>query len=94
VIKDLSKRISLQPIPMDKITPEFVTGKRIPAIASNASMSKIEKLAEVNFYFDKGFLDEKQRKEAFVAIAGELGESLLSDSSETRESAIKELLDS
>jgi hypothetical protein len=93
VMRKLTERISLKPIP-DKLTPEFVTGKRLPGLLSDQGIPKLDKLGEINFYYAKGYIDEAQRSDFFERIAGELGAQVLSNDSEEKESAIKELLDS
>jgi hypothetical protein len=91
VLRRMGEKVSLQPIP-DKLTPDYVTAKRLPAILANEKLSKLCKLSEINFYYQKGFLDEAQRADFYERIAGDLAEDVLSEDLEQRESAILELL--
>ncbi|MFN8742215.1 MAG: hypothetical protein ACK5YR_19985 [Pirellula sp.] len=93
VLRRMGEKVSLQPIP-DKLTPEYVTLKRLPAILANEKLSKLCKLSEVNFYYHKGYLDEAQRADFYERIAGDLAEDVLSEDLEQRETAILELLNS
>jgi hypothetical protein len=93
VLRRMSEKISLQPIP-EKLTPDYVTQKRLPAILANEKLSKLCKLSEVNFYYHKGYLDEAQRADFYERIAGDLAEDVLSEDLEVRETAILELLNS
>jgi hypothetical protein len=87
----MGEKVSLQPIP-EKLTPDYVTKTRLPAIVANDKLSKLCKLSEVNFYYHKGYLDEAQRADFYERIAGELAEDVLSEDLEVRETAILELL--
>jgi hypothetical protein len=93
VLRKLTERAALQPIP-EKLTPDFVINKRLPAILESEKMSTLCKLSEINFYYHKGYLDEAQRSDFFERIAGELANDILSEDLELRESAILELLNS
>ena len=91
VVKKLVEAIALKDIP-DKLTPEAIVTNRIPKLLKEDSLSKLEKLGEINFYYSRGFIDESQRDDFFSKIAGKFASQLMTGSEEEKEEAIEELL--
>ncbi len=69
VAKKMAELVSVQPIP-DRMTQDAVVKSRMPKLLADSKISQLGKLGEVNFYYQKGFIDESQRREYFETIAG------------------------
>lgn len=91
VTKKMAELIAVQPIP-DRMTQDAVVKSRIPKLLADSKISQIGKLGEVNFYYQKGFIDESQRREYFETIAGAEAAKLFSSKRSERLDAVESLL--
>ncbi|AMV30607.1 hypothetical protein VN12_00730 [Pirellula sp. SH-Sr6A] len=91
VAKKSAEIISLQPMP-DRLTQDAVVKNRMPKLLADTKISQLGKLGEVNFYYQKGFIDDAQRREFFEAIAGAEASKLLSSRRTEKVEAIESLL--
>lgn len=91
---DLAAKISeatkLVPIPAN-LTGEAVAKGRLPRLLKE-STSKLTKLGEVLFYYDKGYIDEAQRDNLYREIVGSDADALISGSAKDKKEAISRLL--
>ncbi len=92
VIKGTEKGIGLQDIPA-ALTPQLISGSRLPALIKETERSVVDRLSEVNFYYYKGYLDENQKADGFEQIAGESGRVIAIGSPSEKLAAIEKLLE-
>ncbi|HUP77765.1 MAG TPA: hypothetical protein VM260_04320 [Pirellula sp.] len=92
VIKGTEKGIGLQDIPAT-LTPQLISGRRLPALIKETERSVVDRLSEVNFYYYKGYLDENQKADGFEQIAGESGRVIAIGSPSEKLAAIEKLLE-
>ena len=92
VIKGTEKGIGLQDIPT-ALTPQLISGSRLPALIKETERSVVDRLSEVNFYYYKGYLDENQKADGFEQIAGESGRVIAIGSPSEKLAAIEKLLE-
>ena len=91
VAKKSAEIIALQPVP-DRLTQDAVVKTRMPKLLADTKISELGKLGEVNFYYQKGFIDDAQRQEFFEAIAGAEASKLLSTRRTEKAEALESLL--
>ena len=92
IVRETAEGLALQSLPA-ALTPEVITTKRIPSLVKETETSVIDRLSEVNLYYYKGFIDEKQKADAFEQIAGQAGRVIASGSPSERLSTIEKLLE-
>jgi len=91
-VKGTENAIGLQSFPTG-LTPEIIVSKRIPAIVENSDTSVLDRLSEINLYYYKGFIDEKQKADAFEKIVGPSGNAIASGSGPERLAAVQKLVE-
>jgi hypothetical protein len=91
VAKKMAELVSVQPIP-DRMTQDAVVKSRMPKLLADSKISQLGKLGEVNFYYQKGFIDESQRREYFETIAGSEAPRLFSSKRSEKADAVESLL--
>lgn len=91
VAKKMSELISIQPIP-DRMTQDAVVKSRMPKLLADSKISQLGKLGEVNFYYQKGFIDDSQRREYFETIAGAEAAKLFASKRSEKVDAVEALL--
>lgn len=92
IVKHLEEAFPLQSIPA-ALTPEIISNKRLPNLIKDTETSVIDRLSEVNLYYNKGLLDESQKADAFEQIAGASGKAIAMGSPTERLTAIEKLLE-
>ncbi len=92
IVRETEEGLALQPLPA-ALTPEVIATKRVPSLASETEISVIDRLSEVNLYYFKGFIDEKQKADAFEKIAGQAGRTIATGSSTERLASVEKLLE-
>ena len=92
IVRESEEGLALQSLPA-ALTPEVIATKRIPSLVKETETSVIDRLSEVNLYYYKGFIDEKQKADAFEQIAGQAGRVIANGSPSERLSAIEKLLE-
>ena len=92
IVRETEEGLALQSLPA-ALTPEVIANKRIPSLVKETETSVIDRLSEVNLYYFKGFIDEKQKADAFEQIAGQAGRVIASGSPSERLSAIEKILE-
>jgi len=92
IVRETEEGLALQSLPT-ALTPEVIATKRIPSLVKETETSVIDRMSEVNLYYYKGFIDEKQKADAFEQIAGQAGRIIASGSPSERLSAIEKLLE-
>lgn len=92
IIRETEEGLALQALPA-ALTPEVIATKRIPSLAKDTESSVLDRLSEVNLYYYKGFIDEKQKADAFEQIAGSAGRVIAMGSSSERLAAIEKILE-
>jgi hypothetical protein len=100
IIKKLEENLalvsipSLSPVPTE-LTLDFVVKQRIPQLVDDKDkeLTMMERLLEVNFYYLKGFIDEKEKADAFEKIAGTSGLQAAEGSTSDRRKAVEKLLE-
>ncbi len=92
IVKHLEEAFPLQSIPT-ALTPEIIANKRLPTLIKDTETSTIDRLSEVNLYYNKGLLDESQKADAFEQIAGASGKAIAMGSPTEKLTAIEKLLE-
>jgi hypothetical protein len=92
VVKKTQENFGLVQVP-SALTPEVISSKRLPALASDKSMLVIDRLSEVNFYFSQGLIDDNQKADAFEKIAGATGQTLAIGALDERLDVVEKLLE-
>lgn len=92
IFEKLQEGLSLKPIP-ESLTPELIVENRLPTLASDASLDRLDRLFELLLWREKGMLTDEQYKNACEAVLGnEQAEVLLSGSAEEKQSLLLDLI--
>jgi len=91
-VRATEEALSLQPLPA-ALTNEIIATKRVPALIKETETSVIDRLSEVNLYYQRGLLDESQRASAYEQIAGQSGKVIANGSPAERRAEVEKLVD-
>jgi hypothetical protein len=91
VVKKTVEKFGLQEIPSTLTVAEVK--KSVATLIDDKDRPVMERLSEVNFYYAKGYIDEKEKAAAFERIDEKLGATLATGTSSEKLAAIEKLLE-